>query len=195
MPLARHTMYTRIFNALALPLDGEILGISGLKYFEGSKNFTPKQKVIANTARITRADYPEVNILSLPYADNTFDVVIADQVIEHIEGNPEQAMHEIHRVLKPEGTAIVTSVLLYPIHWGPKDLWRFTPDGLRHLCRMFSDIRTADSWGTKWIVALALIYPRIGDWRVTKKPWNIASHLANRNDKKYPWATWIIARK
>jgi 2-polyprenyl-3-methyl-5-hydroxy-6-metoxy-1,4-benzoquinol methylase len=41
-------------------------------------------------------------------ADNTFDSVISFQVIEHIEDD-EQFVKEIHRVLKPGGTALIAT--------------------------------------------------------------------------------------
>jgi 2-polyprenyl-3-methyl-5-hydroxy-6-metoxy-1,4-benzoquinol methylase len=45
---------------------------------------------------------------SLPAADGAFDVVIAAEVIEHLE-NPRFLMREIFRILRPAGTAIVTT--------------------------------------------------------------------------------------
>lgn len=39
---------------------------------------------------------------SMPYADDTFDVVIASAVFCTVQG-PSQALTEIHRVLKPDG--------------------------------------------------------------------------------------------
>lgn len=38
----------------------------------------------------------------LPYSDASFDVVIADNVMEHLD-SPEKVMHEIARVLRPGG--------------------------------------------------------------------------------------------
>lgn len=43
-----------------------------------------------------------------PFADNSFDVVITFQVIEHIEDD-FNFLKEIHRVLKPGGLAIITT--------------------------------------------------------------------------------------
>ena len=39
----------------------------------------------------------------IPYADETFDLVIADNVVEHL-ADPVGVFHEVHRVLKPGGT-------------------------------------------------------------------------------------------
>lgn len=39
---------------------------------------------------------------SIPYPDATFDLVLANNVMEHIE-NPERVLREIFRVLKPHG--------------------------------------------------------------------------------------------
>lgn len=39
---------------------------------------------------------------AIPYADNTFDVVFADNVLEHLE-HPDQVFSEVSRVLKPGG--------------------------------------------------------------------------------------------
>ena len=43
----------------------------------------------------------------MPFKDNCFDVALCIEVLEHLY-NPEQVVNEIHRILKPGGTAIVT---------------------------------------------------------------------------------------
>lgn len=48
------------------------------------------------------------NLPPLPYADNSFDAVISFQVIEHIEDDA-LFLKEIHRVLRPDGVALVTT--------------------------------------------------------------------------------------
>ncbi|TSC72509.1 MAG: methyltransferase family protein [Parcubacteria group bacterium Gr01-1014_70] len=188
-------MYMRIFSALSLPLRGQILGISGLKYFHGSPHFTPPQAIFADDAIITEADYPDVSILSLPYADNSFDVVIADQILEHVEGDPQEAVDEIHRVLKPGGIAIITSVFMYPAHWGPKDMWRFSPDGLRYLCRNFSEIIQCEGWGNRWYHTLGMFHKKIRDWKVPDRRLSIIYWLANKNENDWPAAVWIVVKK
>jgi 2-polyprenyl-3-methyl-5-hydroxy-6-metoxy-1,4-benzoquinol methylase len=44
----------------------------------------------------------------LPFAEQTFDIVACLQVLEHV-GNPDAALAEMHRVLKPGGFACVAT--------------------------------------------------------------------------------------
>ena len=44
----------------------------------------------------------------IPYDDNRFEVVIIDDVLEHVQG-PEKTVAESYRVLKPGGTLIIKS--------------------------------------------------------------------------------------
>lgn len=41
-----------------------------------------------------------------PYDDNSYDIIVASHVIEHLY-NPEAAIKEIHRVLKPNGIVVI----------------------------------------------------------------------------------------
>lgn len=61
------------------------------------------------------------NALSLPFADNTFDVVICSEVLEHIP-DYQSALSEVERVLAPGGT-FVASV---PRAWPERICWAFS---------------------------------------------------------------------
>jgi SAM-dependent methyltransferase len=56
--------------------------------------------------------YPEgttnMDVTDIPFADNTFDVIICNHVLEHVPDDA-LAMRELHRVLKPAGFAILQS--------------------------------------------------------------------------------------
>ena len=56
----------------------------------------------------------------LPFADDRFDVVLATDIIEHID-NDSRALHEIHRVLAPSGYTII-AVPAFPSLWGLQDI-------------------------------------------------------------------------
>ena len=47
----------------------------------------------------------KADILDLPFKDNSFDVVLCNHVLEHIEDD-KKAMKELYRVLKPNGFGI-----------------------------------------------------------------------------------------
>lgn len=188
-------MYARIFASLPLPLQGRILGVSGLKYWKGSHHYTPPTRIIADDAEVTETSYPTTNMCALPYQENVFDYVISDCVIEHVEGNVEQAINETHRVLKPGGILILTSAFIYPVHYGPKDLWRFSPDAFRYLCRNFSEIVECGGWGNRWVHMLLFLHKNAGNWEVRDKKWNLARILTMWNDPMYPLTTWMIAKK
>lgn len=57
----------------------------------------------------------QVNVLSLDFPDNFFDVVFCDVVIQHIPDS-QQAISELKRVLKPGGRVIVSTMNLYNPH-------------------------------------------------------------------------------
>jgi SAM-dependent methyltransferase len=70
--------------------------------------------------------------LSLPVSENTFDHVVSTQVLEHVP-EPFRFFSEIARVLKTGGTALITTNMMWNIHLGPEDYYRFTRFGLHHL--------------------------------------------------------------
>lgn len=67
---------------------------------------------------------------SLPFADGSFDTVLATEVLEHVT-DLERTVDEICRVLAPNGSVIVTMPYFYPTHEPPHDHRRLTHYGLR----------------------------------------------------------------
>lgn len=76
---------------------------------------------------------------ALPFADGTFDVILANNVIEHLS-EPAVGVAEMRRVLAPNGQVLYTIPFLYPVHEAPHDYTRFTRYGLRRLFRDFSGV-------------------------------------------------------
>ena len=54
-------------------------------------------------------DIVDIESGKLPYADESFDGVLFCEVIEHLTNDPQQALAEISRVLKPGGELILTT--------------------------------------------------------------------------------------
>jgi FkbH-like protein len=68
----------------------------------------------------------------LPFADETFDVVLCLEVLEHSR-EPWRIVSEARRTLKRGGEVILSAPFNQPIHKEPDDYWRFTPDCLEML--------------------------------------------------------------
>lgn|GEM_PF-687779 len=69
-----------------------------------------------------------------PLAADSFDVVICTQVLEH-DAAPLHTLAEMHRVLRPGGTLLVTLPFMYGEHDAPADYWRFSAHGAESLLR------------------------------------------------------------
>jgi SAM-dependent methyltransferase len=51
--------------------------------------------------------WPDIDINAIEFDDDTFDIVIHSEVLEHVE-NPVHALSECRRVLKPGGSVVFT---------------------------------------------------------------------------------------
>jgi SAM-dependent methyltransferase len=65
-----------------------------------------------------------------PIPDNTYDVVLSGQVIEHVR-RPWVWMKELSRVCKVGGLVITVNPVSWPYHEAPLDCWRIFPDGMQ----------------------------------------------------------------
>lgn len=65
-------------------------------------------------------DLEQGSILELKYDDNTYDIVCAFDVIEHVEDD-QLAVKEMFRVCKPQGHILIT-VPAFMFLWGPHDV-------------------------------------------------------------------------
>ncbi len=144
-------------------------------------------------SEVVLADYPEHNLLSLNFPDSSFDYLLSDQVLEHVEGDPYQAIRECHRVLRPGGISILTTCFINPIHSCPKDFWRFTPDALSLLHQDWSEIIEVGGWGN--LAVWSVVEDGLRFEGVPKAPWHPLHRIAMHNDPLWPIVTWIIARK
>ncbi|MDN5849507.1 MAG: class I SAM-dependent methyltransferase, partial [Nitrococcus sp.] len=68
----------------------------------------------------------------IPCDDNSFDCILSTAVLEHLE-DPQSALHEAYRVCIPGGYALYTMPLFWHLHEEPRDFFRYTKHGLRHL--------------------------------------------------------------
>jgi len=184
--LTRYYMYTVLSS---VPVEGKTRS----KVLSISRSKKLCEVMSLDTSEIIEANYPNHNILALDFLDGQFDFVVCDQVLEHVEGNPQRAVDEIHRVLKPGGVAVLTTCFLNPIHNDPGDFWRFTPSALKMLFGNFSQIIEVGGWGNR----LACLLLELG-FRFVNIPhsrWHPLYKVATLNSHNYPIVSWIVASK
>jgi SAM-dependent methyltransferase len=64
-----------------------------------------------------------------PLADNSLDSLFCHSVLEHTK-KPWEAFGELHRILKNEGTLVLSVPFLFYLHGAPHDYFRFTKFGI-----------------------------------------------------------------
>lgn len=63
--------------------------------------------------------------ISLPFIQNTFDMVVLSEVLEHVR-DPLRVMEEVFKILKPGKSCVITVPFLYRVHADPHDYGRYT---------------------------------------------------------------------
>ncbi|MCW3008181.1 MAG: Methyltransferase type 11 [Solirubrobacterales bacterium] len=94
---------------------------------------------------------------ALPFADATFDAVIAQAVLEHVL-DPVRVVAEIHRVLKPGGYVYAETPFMQQVHLGRYDFTRFTDLGHRRLFRAFDELDSGTVGGPGQALAWSAQY-------------------------------------
>jgi SAM-dependent methyltransferase len=68
----------------------------------------------------------------IPVGSESFDSAVCTAVLEHLE-EPEKAVRECFRVLKPGGVALYSVPFIWHLHEEPRDFYRFSKYGLSYL--------------------------------------------------------------
>lgn len=165
---------TALAISRSTPLGKDILGVSMAAY--------------------TEANFPEVTMLKLPFAGNSFDFCFSDQVLEHVEGDPCEAFSESVRVVRTGGYVCHTTCFINGVHGYPSDFWRFTPAALSLMAEKSGcEIVVSEGWGNR--EAWALVDAGFRFEPIPRDPKNPLHKIATRNDPEWPIVVWIIARK
>jgi len=132
-------------------------------------------------------NYPEFDICAPLTEERRFDVVICEQVLEHVE-DPWKAAENLRGLCAPDGLVIVSTPFLIKVHEMPEfgmfDYWRFTPRGLRLLLeRAGLEVESVDTWGNRQCVV-----GNISSWSA-RRPWH-----SLRNEPEVPVQVWAFAR-
>ncbi|MCW5912002.1 MAG: methyltransferase domain-containing protein [Cyclobacteriaceae bacterium] len=68
-----------------------------------------------------------------PIEDQSYDLIITGQVIEHVK-KIWLWIPELKRILKKGGILIIINPISWPYHEFPVDCWRIYPEGMKALC-------------------------------------------------------------
>lgn len=117
--------------------------------------------------------------------DEKFDLIIAEQVFEHLY-DPDQAARNIRKMLKPSGLFLITLPFMIKYHPMPQDYRRWTKYGLRAFLDIneFTSIET-ESWGNR-----ECLVANLNEWVV----FDSAVHSLE-NDPAFPVVVWGTARR
>jgi SAM-dependent methyltransferase len=129
------------------------------------------------------AKYPAYDWCAGPL-EETFDVVIVEQVLEHVP-DPRAALLNARAMVKPGGLFVVTTPFLIRVHEEPMDCTRWTASGLEVLLNQcgFAQVETG-SWGNRRCVRA-----NFERW-VDYVPWRHSL----RNEPNFPVVVWAFAR-
>jgi SAM-dependent methyltransferase len=93
----------------------------------------------------------------IPFADDTFDAIVAQAVLEHV-ASPPDCTREMARVLKPGGLVYAETPFMQQVHMGGHDFSRYTLVGHRRLFREFEELSSGVAVGPGSALAWALVY-------------------------------------
>lgn len=127
--------------AEVLPISEPIYEFGSFQGSQGSfldlRPFFPDKKYIGADMQDGEGVDIVLNLHNIDLPSNHVETVLCLNTFEHVEF-PRKAIEEIYRILKPNGIAVISSHMNFPIHGAPNDFWRFTPDGFRSLLKPFA---------------------------------------------------------
>ena len=137
----------------------DILNVGSSSKTVLGKNFF---KILAEDSKIINLDIKQgsnvdivADAMNMPIKEKSYDMVICQAVLEHIS-NPQKAIAEIKRVLKPNGILYCTIPFLQGYHADPYDYQRLTLKGGELLLKDFKIIKKGVSSGPfssiSWII-------------------------------------------
>jgi SAM-dependent methyltransferase len=129
-------MYNNLAKIASKYIHGSLIdiGCGSKPYFNLLSEYVSKH--IGVDHENTLHDKSSINLFGtayqIPCENESFDSAICTAVLEHLE-EPELALRECYRVLKPEGIAVYSVPFIWHLHEEPRDFYRFSKYGLKYL--------------------------------------------------------------
>jgi SAM-dependent methyltransferase len=179
-------------------LNGSVLDVgSGGRRYDSLLKEKP-EAIDTKTNKAIDIKFGDVN--NLAYSENSFDNILCIEVLEYVK-TPLKAINEILRVLKPQGTLILSVPFMYKTH---EDFLRFTSDYLKELFISFSSLEVLEI-GNFYTIILDVLRGKIAKLKFKPLKWLLylpyiilvlfipLSKLSK--DKVYASGYFVIAKK
>jgi len=132
--------------------------------------------------------YPSYDVCKGPVAREEFDLIIAEQVFEHVL-RPDLAAASVFEMLRPGGQFVISTPFLLKVHGHPFDLYRWTQHGMRQLLETAGfTVTGGGSWGNRECLAADLTEGL--EW-TAYDPMRHSLH----NEPQFPIVIWAFASK
>jgi len=133
-------------------------------------------------------EFPEYDVCKGPLALEKFDLIIAEQVFEHVL-RPDSAAAHVRQMLRPGGVFVISTPFLLKVHEHPLDLYRWTEQGMRQLLETAGfTVLSSGSWGNLKCL-MADMRPGLS--------WTVYDPLRHslENDPQFAIVVWAFAAK
>jgi len=130
--------------------------------------------------------FPEY-VLCAAALPETYDLIIAEQVFEHLLW-PHRAARHIHQMLRPGGRLLISTPFMIRVHPCPVDCCRWTETGMKHLladCGWSLDKIVTGSWGNR-----ACVKGNLKRWVRYRSLFH-----SLKNEPEFPFVVWALAEK
>lgn len=114
-------------------------------------------------------DVVEFDGTKIPFPDAHFDTVMCTEVLEHAT-SPEALIAEMHRVLKPGGSLVLTVPFAARVHHIPYDFHRFTRYALAQMFAAFGAVTIEERGNDLAVIANKIIVATIRQLRLLRSP-------------------------
>jgi SAM-dependent methyltransferase len=144
----------------------------------------------------------------IPAEDCSFDSAVCTAVLEHLE-EPEQALRECARILKPGACAIYSVPFIWHLHEEPRDFFRYSKHGLEYLFEKVGfEVIRLDALAGFWVTFGVLLTYYLEQFNRRPIRWlrifemfsfvlQMICYGLDRLDKaeKWTWMYMVVARK
>lgn len=113
------------------------------------------------------------DLLHLPFSDASIGTLVCTEVLEHIP-NIFRAVGEIQRVLKPGGTAYLSSPFVWPTHDTEEygDYWRITGQGYHFMFNAFDAVTITP---TEMRLPARFLWNHLATWECMGSGWQCSA--------------------